>query len=104
MQWVQQLQDSLSQLVPKIDLSWLRGAYLRACPPNWHGLGDDVELLELFELTEPGLPTAWVPRAEVLHELVTSVRSRPAETCHLPPRASVKDLLGCASPARSWGR
>ncbi|GAA0897750.1 hypothetical protein [Pseudonocardia zijingensis] len=68
----QQTLEGLSRLrrsLPKVDLEFYRQAYLRACPPNWIDLGDGAEF-DLLRLAEAGLPTAWVPRADVLQELL----------------------------------
>ncbi|MCE0764925.1 hypothetical protein LWC35_18740 [Pseudonocardia kujensis] len=42
------------------------------CPPNWQDLEDDVDLWDLIEIAEDGLPTAWVPRKEVLKDLLAA--------------------------------
>ncbi len=48
----------------------------RGCPPNWLDNDEPLRLTDLLEITESGLPTAWVPRASVLHKLVAA----PANT------------------------
>jgi hypothetical protein len=65
-----QLQTNLSRFVSGIDVGAIRRALRRGQPPNWNDLGDEVKLSELLELTDAGLPTAWVPRASVLKELI----------------------------------
>lgn len=64
------LQEALARSLPRIDLAGLRQAIRRGTPPNWHDLDDGVRLSDLLGITEAGLPTAWVPRAEVLAELI----------------------------------
>jgi hypothetical protein len=65
------LQVDFAKLVPTFtfDFSALRQGLLRACPPNWRDLDDSIQLNDLFDLTEAGFPTAWVPRSSVLEEL-----------------------------------
>ena len=64
------LQTLLAQVFAGVDWSRIQQAYRRGLPPNWRDLGDDVRLWPLLELTEDGYPTAWVPRASVLRELI----------------------------------
>ena len=64
------LQTSVARLVSGIDFGAIRRALRGGQPPNWDELGDRVRLSTLLEITEAGLPTAWVPRASVLVELL----------------------------------
>jgi hypothetical protein len=74
-----ELQTNLSRLVSGIDFGAFRRALRRGQPPNWEDLGDGVKLSKLLEITDAGLPTAWVPRASVLKELIDADRAdRPA--------------------------
>ncbi len=73
------LQEALARSLPRIDFAQLRQVIRRGTPPNWHDLDDHVGLSELLDITEAGLPTAWVPRAEVLTELIDATEAdRPA--------------------------
>jgi len=74
-----QLQTTLSRLVSGIDVGAIRLALRRGQPPNWDDLGDGVKLSTLLAITDAGLPTAWVPRASVLNELIDADEAdRPA--------------------------
>jgi hypothetical protein len=92
------IQEALRAL-PTIDFTKIRQAIRRGTPPNWDDLGDNVKFSELFEITETGLPTAWVPRASVLTELIHAAEAdrhgvfsaRRAETIE-DCRAALKDV------------
>jgi hypothetical protein len=64
------LRANLARLARSFDFEAFKRAWDRGRPPNWRDLGDDVDLLKLIDITEAGLPTAWVPRASVLQELL----------------------------------
>jgi hypothetical protein len=66
------LQSQMAQLVAGVDWSDIQQAYRRGVPPNWRDLGGAVKLWPLEELAENGYPTAWVPRASVLRELIAA--------------------------------
>jgi hypothetical protein len=66
----EELRLDLNRLVPQIDFGAMREGFLRACPPNWRALDRSIALADLFDLTEAGFPTAWVPRASVLEEVL----------------------------------
>lgn len=95
------MQEALNELkaLPTIEFANIRQAIRRGIPPNWDDLGDNVKFSELFDITETGLPTAWVPRASVLTELIHAAEAnRPGvfsarraeiiEDC----RAALKDV------------
>jgi hypothetical protein len=71
---LQALQTQIAQVFAGVDWSaiqqGIQQAYRRGVPPNWRDLGDDLKLWPLVELCEAGYPTAWVPRASVLQELI----------------------------------
>jgi len=51
-----------------LDFSWL----IDATPHNWDDLEDeDYDLDRIGEIVASGIPLAWVPRASVIHELLT---------------------------------
>jgi hypothetical protein len=64
------LQTQLRQVFAGIDFSGIQEPYRRGVPPNWHDLGDELRLGPLVEITKAGYPTAWVPRAAILRELI----------------------------------
>lgn len=67
---LQALQSQLAQTFAGVDWSGIQQAFRRGVPPNWRDLGDDLTLWPLVEIAEAGYPTAWVPRAAVLQELI----------------------------------
>jgi hypothetical protein len=67
---LQALNAGLNRVVGSIDFDAIKRALQRGSPPNWHDLGDKLKLSTLLEVSEAGLPTAWIPRALVLQELL----------------------------------
>jgi hypothetical protein len=65
-------QAKISDVFKDLDLQGFQQRMRSGCPPNWQDLEDDVDLWDLIEITEDGLPTAWVPREEVLKELLAA--------------------------------
>jgi hypothetical protein len=68
------VQEALKAL-PTVEFANIRQAIRRGSPPNWDDLGDNVKFWELFDITETGLPTAWVPRGSVLTELIHAAQA-----------------------------
>jgi len=66
------LVSDITRLLPAFkDLhQQLNRSLLLAGPPNWHDLDESVDAGDLLDLSEDGIPTAWVPRASVLMALV----------------------------------
>lgn len=64
------LRESVARALAGVDFSAITKALQRGLPPNWRNLGPGWEFQRLFEITEAGYPTAWVPRAEVLQQLI----------------------------------
>jgi hypothetical protein len=72
------LQGQLTRVLSGIDFDAIKRALQRGCPPNWEGVDAEHRLSLLVDITEAGLPTAWVPRASVLQELIaTDQADRP---------------------------
>ncbi|MEV4418164.1 hypothetical protein [Catellatospora sp. NPDC049609] len=59
----------LEGILPKIEYGEL---FRRLQPANWADVPDDIDPFALIDLAEEGIPTAWVPRAEVLVALVSA--------------------------------
>lgn len=77
--FLEALQGQLTRVFGEIDFDAIKRAMERGCPPNWGGVEVDRSLSALVEITEAGLPTAWVPRASVLQELIAAKDAhRPA--------------------------
>jgi hypothetical protein len=66
------LQTQLAQVFADVDWSRIQQAWRRGLPSNWRDLGDDLRFGSLLEITEDGYPTAWVPRASILRELIAA--------------------------------
>jgi hypothetical protein len=69
---VHALQAQLAQVFGGLDWSCIQQAWRRGLPPNWHDLADDLRFGSLLNITEDGYPTAWVPRASILRELIAA--------------------------------
>ncbi|TCK25224.1 hypothetical protein [Pseudonocardia endophytica] len=68
--WLEGLREQLAGVLSRIDFGKIADAIHRGLPPNWQELNDMVRISELFDITEAGYPTAWVPRASILNQLI----------------------------------
>jgi hypothetical protein len=66
------IRASVDRAFAGIDFEALNKALRRSFPPNWRQLGQRLDSDRLFDITEAGFPTVWVPRADVLAELITT--------------------------------
>ena len=64
------LREQLAGVLARIDFGKIADAIRRGLPPNWQDVDDMVRISELFDITEAGYPTAWVPRASILNQLI----------------------------------
>jgi hypothetical protein len=65
-------QSKIGDVLRGLDLEGFQQRMRAGCPPNWQNLEDDVDLWDLIEITESGLPTAWVPSQPILEELLAA--------------------------------
>ena len=79
------LQLELPRLLSGVDFTAIRRAIRQGQPPNWHDLGDKVRLTGMLELTDAGLPVAWVSSVGA-RRAARRRRGRPPGSVRVPTK------------------